>query len=309
MAVSPGFRDHRPSRRAGPSVGREEATAHSSQTVRSANPKPADGRWWLASDGRWYPPELHPTRLVRPAMPRTAPVADGYRVGPTGTGTSPWPPTAAPGVPERKRLRAGAVLLGAAGALVGLWALALVFGLVVGLATRPSGRATAGGEGTVHIPNRAPTTLAGESADPAAISENPAWESLAQRAGENARSSFASVYGNYPPLSMPTTKTFLVVGQDAAGPPHVLGNAYDQLRDGLESTAAGLPGSQVHMLSPASLFGGETVCGGLTATTTSVGECFWATPYDLVQVVTFSPSLPAVRQLTERVLTQLEGSR
>ena len=37
------------------------------------------GQWWLASDGRWYPPELHPSRRAAPEPP----------AGPAAAGTGP----------------------------------------------------------------------------------------------------------------------------------------------------------------------------------------------------------------------------
>ena len=43
--------------------------------------------WWMASDGRWYPPEFHPSKTSTPAaepaaVPQEATSADGWRVGP-----------------------------------------------------------------------------------------------------------------------------------------------------------------------------------------------------------------------------------
>jgi hypothetical protein len=35
--------------------------------------------WWLASDGRWYPPELHPTRRYPPVAAQAAPEPPGRR--------------------------------------------------------------------------------------------------------------------------------------------------------------------------------------------------------------------------------------
>ena len=40
--------------------------------------------WWLASDGRWYPPELHPN--IRPVSPSSLPPAeDQYGINPVGS--------------------------------------------------------------------------------------------------------------------------------------------------------------------------------------------------------------------------------
>lgn len=62
--------------------------------------------WWLASDGRWYPPELHPSATAPPPPPIT--------------------PTPAPAAASAKVL----TLIGAAGAILGAflpWATITVF--------------------------------------------------------------------------------------------------------------------------------------------------------------------------------------
>jgi len=42
--------------------------------------------WWMASDGRWYRPELHPDRVLRPTVPAAA--DDAIAMGSTNTVTS-----------------------------------------------------------------------------------------------------------------------------------------------------------------------------------------------------------------------------
>lgn len=39
--------------------------------------------WWQASDGKWYPPELHPERQVAEPSPESQPAPPPARVGPT----------------------------------------------------------------------------------------------------------------------------------------------------------------------------------------------------------------------------------
>lgn len=106
---------------------------------------PAGPGWWQASDGRWYPPESHPSARPAPpppppAAPTAFPPAAGYPPGggsPPGGGYPPggsYPPGGAyptpgaypPGPPKKSRkgllvaflVLVVAAMLGAAGALV-----------------------------------------------------------------------------------------------------------------------------------------------------------------------------------------------
>ena len=61
--------------------------------------------WWLATDGRWYPPEQHPNYTPPPVPPAETRPASGLRKPITGMATVLDPPTpvsppTAPGAPN-----------------------------------------------------------------------------------------------------------------------------------------------------------------------------------------------------------------
>lgn len=46
------------------------------------------GGWWMASDGRWYPPEKHPDHIAEPSpppAPPTGPAAPGFSTAPAAS--------------------------------------------------------------------------------------------------------------------------------------------------------------------------------------------------------------------------------
>lgn len=95
--------------------------------------------WWLASDGRWYPPEQHPDHQPIATPPPEPPAAPVAPVGSAGAGWSvpadrPTPPGGLPpagGGSSPGRPRGGPSGGGGAGKLV-VVALAVVLALVVG---------------------------------------------------------------------------------------------------------------------------------------------------------------------------------
>ncbi|MGH9292777.1 MAG: hypothetical protein ACRDZ6_08400, partial [Acidimicrobiales bacterium] len=62
LVAEPGARRSGPAGTVTDRGGRHAATATTATaTATTATPAtPPDAGWWLASDGRWYPPELHP---------------------------------------------------------------------------------------------------------------------------------------------------------------------------------------------------------------------------------------------------------
>lgn len=90
--------------------------------------------WWIASDGRWYPPEQHPNYRPPPPPPPAPPALQGDRYPP--------PASAARGQPNA--LAIVALVAGIGGVAIGLgpainWSIALAGGacaVVLGLMAR-----------------------------------------------------------------------------------------------------------------------------------------------------------------------------
>ncbi len=80
--------------------------------------------WWMASDGRWYPPEANPSRPPPPPPPMPPPPAGPMMYAPPEVGTaagpgpapSPYPPS--PVDEGAKRRRFAAYVVGAGAALM-----------------------------------------------------------------------------------------------------------------------------------------------------------------------------------------------
>jgi hypothetical protein len=67
-------------------------------------------------------------------------------------------------------------------------------------------------------------------------------------------------------------------------------------------------GSQISVSAERpSIFGGGIVCGSITTAQTAVGQCIWQSSVVSIQVNTFSANLPAVADLTVRVVTELHN--
>jgi Domain of unknown function (DUF4190) len=97
--------------------------------------------WWLASDGRWYPPELWtgPSAL-RPAGSSTQPMPSGYPSGTYGHGRYPAQdqspphgyrvPSDPPGAQKTNGMAIAALILGCAGLFFIPAVLGIIFGFI-----------------------------------------------------------------------------------------------------------------------------------------------------------------------------------
>jgi hypothetical protein len=93
--------------------------------------------WWLASDGRWYPPEQHPQYGAPPRSPYGAPPNSPY-----GSPTGPWYPYPVPGyfgppgadVPRTSGLAIASLVCGLGGII--LVGIPSVVGVILGFVAR-----------------------------------------------------------------------------------------------------------------------------------------------------------------------------
>jgi hypothetical protein len=156
------------------------------------------------------------------------------------------------------------------------------------------------------IPSRPPPSLLGQPANPGALSQNSDWSSLASQVARGSTVSFASVYGPYPVRQLPTTDTFLVVAGEPNGGNRNIPNLMRREMTGVRSSFSGQAGSRV-AVGPLrqSVEGGQMQCVSAVVSPAIVGECLWLSPSALVQVVTFTNSLPTVSGMTERIVEEL----
>jgi hypothetical protein len=199
-----------------------------------------------------------------------------------------------------------AIIIGVVAALVALAIAAPFAGHVVGTLSRHGPTVPAADR--IAMPSTPPGTLAGQSANPKGLEENAAWSQVASKMASASTVSFSSVYGSYPPPSLPTTDTFFVVGATPTGGIGDISAEINQQVAGVRSLAASTPGSQFAS-EPArpSVFGGQLTCVSLTLTKGAVGECLWLSGINVVELVTFSADLPAVGGLTEQIVGELHS--
>ncbi len=199
-----------------------------------------------------------------------------------------------------------AIIVGVVATLVALTIAAPFAGHVVGSLSHHTPSVPSGDR--IPIPSTPPGTLAGQPADPKGLEENAAWSQLASRMAAASTVSFSSVYGTYPPPSLPTMDTFFVVGSTPTGGIGDITAEINQQIAGVRSLAAGTPGSTFasQPIQP-SLYGGQLACVSLTLTKGAVGECLWLSAVNVVELVTFSADLHAVGALTEQVVGELHS--
>lgn len=214
-----------------------------------------------------------------------------------------------PPQPDRWRLpRLGATITGVAAASVLLIATGAIAGAVARHPIRGAYQQAQLGAtiDQVPIPSTPPSSLGGQRANPKAVSRNSQWQTEGANMASRSTVSFISVYGTYPPPSVPTARTFLVVGAKPVGGTGDLKQQAAQLISGTRSLSAKSPGSSVVDIPlQTSVLGGEIVCAGLTGKKGGIGVCVWESPATYVQVTTFTSNLSTVRDLTQRVVTEL----
>jgi hypothetical protein len=268
--------------------------------------------WWLASDGKWYPPELHP--FVPVSQP-----GFGVPGGPGGPWASPQPQvagyqatpflTAGPpsylGPPDQKRTsraRPAAIALGVVGALV-LLAVAAPF---AGHAISELSNHAAPPADQIPITSAPPMSLGGQLLSPQALGENAPWSSSAAQIAKSSTVSFGGVYGAYPPQQLPTVQTFMVIAAEPTGGIGDIPDAMSQAMNGIQGVISKYPGAQITNLPiRPSVLDGQIECNSLTLSNGDVGECVWMNESDVVELVTFSGDLHTVSGLTEQVITEL----
>jgi hypothetical protein len=224
-------------------------------------------------------------------------------------------PTAAPYVPwesspraeaKPKRVRPLAILIGVGLVLVIASIAAPIAGRVAGTLARHNSSGPPASE-LVSIPDTPPSTLLGQSANPAGIQENSEWRELTTKAKAASTSAFGSVYGEYPPAGR-TTDTFLVVGAEPDGG---IGDVPTELRrevNGAEGAIAKVPGAQVETLPvQTSVLGGSVACVSVTTANGAFGECLWMDSAIVVTVGTFTDDLLAVNSMTQQVVNELHS--
>jgi len=119
---------------------------------------PAPPGWWLASDGRWYPPEQHPdARALRPP-PGAAWGGPAAGAAPTGS-PAEWPPADPGTAPPVRSNRARWIALAAAALVVAVGAGAALL-------------ATSGRSSTAAVPAAGQTVLERLSVQPADVARS-----------------------------------------------------------------------------------------------------------------------------------------
>jgi hypothetical protein len=264
--------------------------------------------WWLASDGRWYAPELRPAAPPAPlpivgADPWGLSASSGYPVVPQGV-PSQWP--SADVAPGPRRIRPLAIALAVAVVLVAT-GLAAPFVRHGAVSATPS---TVGASPavTVPVPSTPPDALLGQHPNPLGLEENSTWREVTAKAKAGSRVAFGSVYGAYPPTGLPSTRTFLVV---AAEPTGGISDIPEQLRQQIneaQSAVAGVGAGQISTLPvQASILNGELSCVGFTSDGSGFGECLWMDSATVVLLTTFSNDLQVVKSATEQVVEALHA--
>lgn len=115
--------------------------------------------WWLASDGRWYPPELHPDR--RPPAPSSPPPGVAPEAATGGPGEPPAATPAGvaagvgPGAPPRASAPSLRWMTFLAAALVALAAVAVGVALTASTSSGGPGLPAGAGSGTITISSSA----------------------------------------------------------------------------------------------------------------------------------------------------------
>jgi hypothetical protein len=210
-----------------------------------------------------------------------------------------------PEVPEKRRrqpVRPMAILIGVVVALVVLGVAAPILGSV----WRHAPRVAAADR--IVIPSSPPSSLGGQQLNPEGILANSDWMRLASNVASESSTSFGSVYGVYPPQVVPTASTFLVIGAEPTGGTAGSSGLAAQMRNAMQAAAATVPGSH-SLTTPTrpSVLGGVIVCGSFAAPQISVGACVWQSSVVSVMVFTYSADLATVNQLTDRVVSELQG--
>jgi len=279
--------------------------------------KPQGPGWWLASDGKWYGPELHPdagqavgidTLLGDFGNPRGEP-RPGYDNDPSPVLVFPAPqvPIQAAPVQPPKRARPGAILIGLVVALVVLSIGAPIAGHVVGSLSRHGPSVPAADD--IPVPSSPPRSLVGQIESPQGLQENSAWLGVVTKVKSASTMSFGAVYGTYPPPVIPTTQTFLAVAAKPTGGIADIAGTMNREFNGLQSVAQDHPGSTFSTLPlHASVSDGQMECVSVTFPKGAVGECIWMNPTTYVQVATFTNDLDSVRSMTEQIISELRAS-
>jgi hypothetical protein len=273
--------------------------------------------WWLASDGKWYGPELHPdagqavgidTLLGDFGTPRGEP-RPGHDSDPSPVLVFPAPqvPVQAAPVQPPKRARPGAILIGVVVALVALSIGAPIAGHVVGSLSRHGPSVPAADD--IRVPPSPPQSLVGQIESPQGLQENSGWLGLVTKVKSASTVSFGAVYGTYPPPTIPTTQTFLAVAaKPTGGIPDIAGTMNREF-DGLQSVAQNTHGSTLSSLPlNASVSDGQIECVSVTFPKGAAGECVWMNPTTYIQVATFTSDLAVVRSMTEQIISELRTS-
>lgn len=94
--------------------------------------------WWQASDGKWYPPEAHPSYVAPPPPP---PQPGGQVPPPPPPGWQPPPNTGYPAnpSPNAKKRSTGKIVAIVVGAIVALFLVVAVIGAIAGGSSSSSG--------------------------------------------------------------------------------------------------------------------------------------------------------------------------
>ena len=284
------------------------------RSVSDVSPGPG---WWLASDGKWYAPELHPdagqavgtdTLLGDFGIPRGEPLPVYYSdPSPILVFPAPQVPVQGAAVQPPRRARPGAILIGLVVALVALAIGAPIAGHVVGSLSGHGPPVPAADD--IPVPSSPPQSLVGQTESPRGLQENSAWLGVVTKVRAVSTVSFGAVYGTYPPPVIPTTQTFLAIAAKPTGGIADIAGAMNREFNGLRSVAQNNPGSTVSSLPlHASESGGQIECVSVTFPKGAAGECIWMNPTTFIQVGTFTSDLAVVRSMTEQIISELRTS-
>lgn len=271
----------------------------------------------MASDGKWYPPELHPFAPTSSSTPG-APGSPSATNNPWGypqqhiygqqTAFSAGGGPGVPWVPEQQRSpRARPAVI--AITVVVVLALLSIAAPAVGHVVRELSKDTASVPSADQIPvtSTPPTSLAGQELNTQGLDENADWSALVSQVEKASTVSFGAVYGPYPPTELPTTQTFMVVAAEPTGGIGDIPNEVSTQVSGVKTAMGNYPGAQFATLSARpSVFDGQIECVSVTITNGVVGLCLWMNAVDLVELVTFSGDLIAVSSMSTQVITELQ---